>query len=103
MILKTLLFCLLMLSLEAALAPTSLVAATRPNIVLVFIDDMGWGDFSCFGNQDAQTPRIDRMAREGTRFERFYVCGSVCHPSRTTFMTGQYLAHCFGDGFKVAG
>jgi len=45
------------------------IAADRPNIVLVFIDDMGWGDFSCFGNQDAQTPQIDRLAQDGIRFE----------------------------------
>ena len=45
----------------------------RPNIVLFFIDDMGWGDFSCFGNKDAGTPHIDRMAAEGIRFEQFYV------------------------------
>ena len=41
-------------------------AAERPNILLVFIDDMGWGDFSCFGNKDAQTPNIDRMAADGS-------------------------------------
>ena len=48
------------------------IAADRPNIVLVFIDDMGWGDFSCFGNHAAQTPQIDRLAQEGIRFEQFY-------------------------------
>ena len=47
-----------------------LTLAAKPNIVLVFIDDMGWGDFSCFGNKDAQTPQIDRLAREGVRFEQ---------------------------------
>ncbi|HBU59592.1 MAG TPA: N-acetylgalactosamine-6-sulfatase, partial [Verrucomicrobiales bacterium] len=47
--------------------------AAQPNLVLVFIDDMGWGDFSCFGNKDARTPHIDRMAKEGIRFEQFYV------------------------------
>ena len=57
------------LSLVAVPAP----AADRPNIVLVFIDDMGWGDFSCFGNQDTPTPQIDRLAQEGIRFEQFYV------------------------------
>ncbi|MCC9658650.1 sulfatase family protein [Rhodopirellula halodulae] len=64
--------------------------ATRPNIVLVFIDDMGWGDFSCFGNDDAQTPNIDRMASEGVRFEQFYVNSPICSPSRTAITTGQY-------------
>ncbi len=62
----------------------------QPNIVLVFIDDMGWGDFSCFGNDDANTPHIDRLAREGVRFEQFYVNSPICSPSRTAISTGQY-------------
>jgi arylsulfatase A-like enzyme len=66
------------------------IAAEHPNIVLVFIDDMGWGDFSCFGNQDAKTPEIDRLAREGIRFEQFYVNSPICSPSRTAISTGQY-------------
>lgn len=66
------------------------VGADRPNIVLVFIDDMGWGDFSCFGNQDACTPQIDRLAQEGIRFEQFYVNSPICSPSRTAISTGQY-------------
>lgn len=65
-------------------------AGSRPNIVLVFIDDMGWGDFSCFGNEHAQTPHIDRMAEEGVRFEQFYVNSPICSPSRTAISTGQY-------------
>ncbi|MCA9138751.1 MAG: sulfatase-like hydrolase/transferase, partial [Planctomycetales bacterium] len=56
----------------------------------VFIDDMGWGDFSCFGNQDASTPQIDRLAKEGIRFEQFYVNSPICSPSRTAISTGQY-------------
>tara|TARA_R110002073_G_scaffold36582_19_gene106573 strand:- start:11935 stop:13353 length:1419 start_codon:yes stop_codon:yes gene_type:complete len=66
------------------------VAAERPNIILVFIDDMGWGDFSCFGNEDAETPNIDRLAAEGVRFEQFYVNSPICSPSRVAISTGQY-------------
>ena len=44
---------------------------TRPNIILVFIDDMGWGYFSCFGNNAAETDEIDRLASEAIRFEQF--------------------------------
>ena len=62
----------------------------RPNIVVVFIDDMGWGDFSCFGNKDAQTPHIDRLAKEGLRFHQFYVNSPICSPSRVAISTGQY-------------
>jgi len=73
-----------------AVFASSAAAASRPNIVLVFIDDMGWGDFSCFGNTHAQTPNIDRMAAEGIRFEQFYVNSPICSPSRTAISTGQY-------------
>ncbi|MFP6671180.1 MAG: sulfatase-like hydrolase/transferase [Pirellulaceae bacterium] len=65
-------------------------AAARPNIVMVFIDDMGWGDFSCFGNRAARTGNIDRLAAEGIRFEQFYVNSPICSPSRTALSTGQY-------------
>lgn len=65
-------------------------AADRPNIVLVLIDDMGYGDLSCFGNQDATTPHIDRLAAEGLRFTQFYVSSPICSPSRCALTTGQY-------------
>jgi arylsulfatase A-like enzyme len=65
-------------------------AAPRPNFIVVFIDDLGWGDFSCFGNKDAQTPNIDRLAAEGLRFEQFYVNYPICSPSRCALTTGQY-------------
>ena len=68
----------------------SVLFAAQPNVVLVFIDDMGWGDFSCFGNEDAQTPNVDRLAAEGIRFEQFYVNSPICSPSRTAISTGQY-------------
>ena len=64
--------------------------AERPNIILVFIDDMGWGDFSCFGNEHAKTPHIDRLAKEGLRFDQFYVNSPICSPSRVAISTGQY-------------
>ena len=75
------LFCILGLEIQAK---------NRPNIILVFIDDMGWGDFSCYGNQDASTPHIDRLAKEGIRFEQFYVNSPICSPSRVAISTGQY-------------
>ncbi len=61
-----------------------------PNIILVFIDDMGWADWSCFGNEDASTPNIDQMAAEGIAFEQFYVNSPICSPSRVAISTGQY-------------
>jgi uncharacterized sulfatase len=62
----------------------------RPNIVMILIDDMGWGDFSCFGNKQAKTPNIDRLAAEGLRFEQFYTASPICSPSRVGLSTGQY-------------
>jgi arylsulfatase A-like enzyme len=62
----------------------------RPNIIMILIDDMGWGDFSCFGNKDAKTPNVDRLAAEGIRFTQFYVNSPICSPSRCALTTGQY-------------
>ncbi len=67
-------------------------AAPQPNVILVFVDDMGWADFSCFGNQAVETQNIDRLAREGIRFEQFYVNSPICSPSRVAISTGQYPA-----------
>jgi len=67
-----------------------ILSKTKPSIVLVFIDDMGWADFSCFGNSEAATPNIDRMAREGIAFDQFYVNSPICSPSRVAISTGQY-------------
>jgi arylsulfatase A-like enzyme len=77
----------LILALMPAVAHSG---ASRPNIILVLIDDMGWGDFSCFGNQEARTPNIDRLASEGVRFSQFYVNSPICSPSRCAIITGQY-------------
>jgi len=62
----------------------------EPNIVLVFIDDMGWGDLTCFGGPQGETPEVDRLATEGLRFHQFYVNSPICSPSRTAITTGQY-------------
>jgi uncharacterized sulfatase len=79
-------------NLLAALILISPLAAAerRPNIVMIFIDDMGWGDFSCFGNTEAKTPNIDALAAGGIRFTQFYVNSPICSPSRCALTTGQY-------------
>lgn len=61
-----------------------------PNIIMVFIDDMGWADWSCFGNKQASTPHTDRLAKEGIAFEQFYVNSPICSPSRVAISTGHY-------------
>ncbi|MEM9646772.1 MAG: sulfatase-like hydrolase/transferase, partial [Planctomycetota bacterium] len=78
------------LFLSFCLAALDGAHASKPNVVLVFIDDMGWGDFSCFGNKTVNTENIDRLAAEGIRFEQFYVNSPICSPSRVAISTGQY-------------
>ena len=63
---------------------------SRPNVVIVFADDMGYGDLGCYGNKTARTPNLDRMAAEGTRWTSFYVPQAVCSASRTALLTGCY-------------
>lgn len=72
----------------ACLAPAAAPAA-GPNVVVFLADDAGWGDYGHNGNQAVQTPGIDSLARDGARFDRFFVC-AVCAPTRAEFLTGRY-------------
>ena len=74
--------------------------ATTPNIVLIFIDDMGYGDIGPFGNTVNRTPHLDRMAKEGNVLREFYVANTACTPSRAALMTGSY-AHRIGMDGRV--
>lgn len=65
-------------------------AGAKPNFIIIFCDDLGYGDVGCFGSQNNRTPNIDRMATEGMRFTSFYVTSGVCTPSRSSLMTGCY-------------
>ena len=67
----------------------------RPNIVLVFVDDMGHGDISCFGSQSIHTPNLDRLAENGAKLHNFYASSPVCSPSRFSCMTGRYPTRGF--------
>ncbi|AXK36565.1 sulfatase [Streptomyces armeniacus] len=62
---------------------------SRPNILLIYTDDLGYGDFSCYGSTGIRTPRIDRLAREGVRFTDAYAGAVVCTPSRAALLTGR--------------
>jgi arylsulfatase A-like enzyme len=94
-------------SLFAALLllPLATFAAdpTRPNIVFLFADDLGWGDLACYGHPYAKTPHLDKLASEGTRFLQCYATGVTCCPSRTGFMTSKlpatYAKYPAGGGF----
>jgi arylsulfatase A-like enzyme len=61
-----------------------------PNVIIIFLDDSGYGDWGCYGNTLHRTPVIDRMAQEGIRFTNFYVGASVSTPTRSSLMTGCY-------------
>lgn len=62
----------------------------RPNVVIVFLDDSGWGDFKPFGNPSYPTPNVDQLAREGCRFNNFYVPQAICSASRSALLSGCY-------------
>ena len=66
-----------------------------PNIILVFVDDLGYGDLGCYGQNLIQTPNIDRMAADGIRFTNFYAAAPVCAPSRCSLITGKHAGNAF--------
>lgn len=65
---------------------------TKPNILVLFLDDVGLGDLACYGAKDIATPHLDQVAREGIRFTQFYVAAPICSASRCGLITGQYPA-----------
>jgi arylsulfatase A-like enzyme len=70
----------------------------RPNIVLIFMDDMGYGDVGSYGAQGYTTPHLDRLATEGTRFTDFYASQAVCSASRASLLTG-----CYSERVSILG
>lgn len=68
-------------------------ADTRPNLIWIMADDLGWGDLGSYGQKVIKTPRLDRMAAEGMRFTHFYAGATVCAPSRSVLMTGLHHGH----------
>ncbi|WP_422925698.1 sulfatase family protein [Singulisphaera sp. PoT] len=76
----------------------SVHAADRPNIVLIYADDLGYGDVGCYGATKLQTPNLDRLAREGVRFTDAHAAAATCTPSRFAMLTGQYAWRRKGTG-----
>lgn len=76
-----------------ALAALAAGAQSKPNIIYIMCDDMGYGDLACYGQQYISTPNIDRLAAQGMRFTQAYAGSPVSAPSRATFMTGQHTGH----------
>ena len=71
-------------------AQTGRVPASSPNVIIILADDLGYGDLACYGNQEYQTPHIDKLAREGIKFLDFHSNGVVCSPTRAALLTGKY-------------
>lgn len=82
--------CLLQAAAAGASAVLRAQAAPKPNLVMIYADDLGYGDLSCYGATAYQTPHLDRMAAEGVRFTDFYVPTPYCAPSRAALLTGRY-------------
>jgi arylsulfatase A-like enzyme len=80
---------LTLLTCAAVLLTSTGRAADRPNVLVILTDDQGWGDLSLNGNTNLKTPNIDSLARDGARFDRFFV-QPVCSPTRAEFLTGRY-------------
>lgn len=96
-IFRLLLVCLLGF-VSAALAADNKQAG--PNIIVILADDVGWGDAGCYGATKVKTPNIDRLAKEGQRFENGHASAAVCTPTRYSLITGQYSWRQTGAGLN---
>ncbi|MDB6025391.1 MAG: atsA 1 [Verrucomicrobiales bacterium] len=81
---------LLLLIFLGSISPV--VAADKPNLIFILIDDMGWTDLGCYGSKYFQTPNIDQLASEGMKFTQAYAACPVCSPTRASILTGKYPA-----------
>lgn len=81
-----------------ALLGTSVLSAEKPNVIVIMADDLGYGDLSCYGADDFETPNIDQLAAEGARFTSGYCSASTCTPTRYSFLTGTYAFREEGTG-----
>lgn len=91
---------LILLAAQAPAATVETAKTAKPNIVLIYVDDLGYGDLGCYGSEKNDTPHIDRLAKEGMRFTDYYSASPVCSPSRAALLTGCYPGRV---GFDVFG
>jgi arylsulfatase A-like enzyme len=77
----------------ASLSSCQSKTSTKPNIIFLMADDLGYGDMGCYGQKKIKTPNLDKLADEGLRFTQAYAGGPVCTPSRSVLMTGQHNGH----------
>lgn len=83
--------------LTLLLAPLAALAADKPNVLILYLDDMGWAQPGCYGGKLAPTPNIDSLAKNGVRFTDGYVAACICSPSRVGLLTGRYQARTGHD------
>ena len=95
---RPLIFGLILLLANTWLGIAGTLAADKPNIVYILLDDAGYGDLSCYGQKHFQTPNIDRLAAEGIRFTQHYSGSTVCAPTRCCLMTGVHTGHAYVRG-----
>ncbi|MGB0768715.1 MAG: sulfatase family protein, partial [Phycisphaeraceae bacterium] len=82
--------CLVLMVVVCGLPFSVEAKQTPPNILLIMVDDLGYGDLSSYGAPDMRTPRLDALMSEGLRFDQFYANCTVCSPTRAAFLTGRY-------------
>lgn len=90
---KSFFYCFLLFLIAASAEGQQKPSGSRPNIIFIMADDLGYGDLGCYGQTKIRTPNIDRLAQQGMRFTQAYAGGPVCTPSRSVLMTGLHNGH----------
>ncbi len=83
-------YCFALLVAVGGTTSTCAAAERKPNFIIILADDMGYGDASCYGSTEVETPQLDRLAQRGMRFTDFHSSGNVCSPTRAGLVTGRY-------------
>src|SRR5688572_27251507 len=73
-----------------ALAGSAQTSSRKPNVVVIYTDDVGWGDIGCYGASQVKTPNLDKLAANGVRFTDAHSTAATCTPSRYSLLTGEY-------------
>ena len=89
-----------LLGLCSALAILPVAAESRPNIVVILVDDLGYHDLGCYGSSFYETPNLDKFAATAVRFTQGYAAHPVCSPTRASLLTGQHYPHYHGSKWR---